>query len=149
MENYDFPEAKFDLVTSSLAVQYVEDFDRLIKGISRCLRPGGQLVFSQEHPVFTCIEEDDFWVRDAQGKKMSLKHFHYSQEGPVQTGWLGVDMTIYHRRLETVVSTLLKHHLQIEALRESEVSPEVIEKYPELADTREAPNFIFFRCRKI
>jgi SAM-dependent methyltransferase len=148
MEAYDFPTEKYDLVTSSLAFQYVGDFERLIAGVSRSLRPGGQLVFSQEHPVFTCIEEDDFWVRDEAGEKASLKHFHYSDEGPKKTGWLGVDMHIYHRRLETVVTTLLKHNLQIEALKESEVSPEVIEKYPSLADTREAANFIFFRCKK-
>lgn len=148
MEDYDFPTEKYDLVTSSLAVQYVEDFDRLIAGISRSLRPGGHFVFSQEHPTFTCIEAEDFWVRDEAGEKAYLKFFHYSDEGPKHTFWLGIDMYVYHRRLETIVTTLLKHQLQIEALREAEVSPEVIEKYPSLADTREAPNFLFFRCKK-
>ena len=45
MEDYAYPTARFDLVVSSLAFQYVEDFDQLIANISKCLRPGGQLVF--------------------------------------------------------------------------------------------------------
>ncbi len=148
MESYDFPTEAYDLVTSSLAMQYVEDFDRLIAGISRALRPGGQLLFSQEHPVFTSAHNDDFYLRDEEGEKLALKVTNYSDEGLRVTSWLGVDMHNYHRRLETVISTLLRHHLQIEALRESMVSEEIAQKYPNLADTRMAPNFIFIRCKK-
>ena len=40
----------FDVVYSSPAFHYVEDFDRLAKMMHRALRPGGSLVFSIEHP---------------------------------------------------------------------------------------------------
>lgn len=148
MDAYDFPTAAFDLVVSSLAMQYVEDFDRVIAGISRCLRVGGHLVFSQEHPMFTCAYNDDFYLRNEKDEKLALKVSNYSNEGVRVTRWLGVEMLNYHRRLETIISTLVHHNLQIEALRESIVPVKVVQKYPNLADTRIAPNFLFFRCRK-
>ena len=40
---------KFDLVYSSLAFHYIEDFDRLVRVIAELMNTGGTLLFSQEH----------------------------------------------------------------------------------------------------
>ncbi len=52
IEDYEFPENAFDIVISSLAFHYIEDFSGLYQKIYRCLVKGGNFVFSVEHPVF-------------------------------------------------------------------------------------------------
>ena len=53
VEDIDFPENSFDIVISSLVFHYIKSFDDICKRVSRCLAPGGDFVFSVEHPVFT------------------------------------------------------------------------------------------------
>jgi SAM-dependent methyltransferase len=53
LERVDLPEGGFGLAYSSLALHYVEDLGRLLASVHRALVPGGHLVFSVEHPVYT------------------------------------------------------------------------------------------------
>src|SRR5271166_2692224 len=53
MERLDLPEASFDLAYSSLALHYIENLDGLLANVHGALVPGGNLVFSVEHPIFT------------------------------------------------------------------------------------------------
>lgn len=41
----------FDLIYSSLAFHYVENFPLFVSGLYDILSPGGVLLFSQEHPI--------------------------------------------------------------------------------------------------
>ena len=45
MEDVDFPDNSFDMVFSSLALHYVEDFARLAEKVKRMLKPGGIFCF--------------------------------------------------------------------------------------------------------
>ena len=47
------PPASFDLAYSSLALHYIENLDGLLAQVHRALVPGGSLVFSVEHPIYT------------------------------------------------------------------------------------------------
>src|SRR5207302_801696 len=53
MEQLELPAAAFDLVYSSLALHYVKELERLMAQVHRSLAPGGSLVFSAEHPIYT------------------------------------------------------------------------------------------------
>src|SRR5262245_13876978 len=53
IEDVTFPPGRFDLVVSSLALHYVSDYARLMGRIARWLAPGGVLVYSTEHPIYT------------------------------------------------------------------------------------------------
>lgn len=67
MEEVTLPPATIDVVLSSLAFHYVATFETLIKSISVWLKPGGVLVFSVEHPVYTAEGSQD-WQYDRQGE---------------------------------------------------------------------------------
>jgi len=45
-ENLSFENEQFDLIFSSLAVQWCDDFSRVLSEAWRCLKPGGHLVLS-------------------------------------------------------------------------------------------------------
>ncbi len=52
MEDIGSLEEHFDVVVSSLAFHYVEDFDGVVGKIYRLLNKDGEFIFSQEHPQF-------------------------------------------------------------------------------------------------
>ena len=47
-----FADRSFDLVYSSLAFHYANDWDRLLADVHRVLRPAGTLLFSTHHPGY-------------------------------------------------------------------------------------------------
>ena len=44
----------FDVVVSSLALHYVEDFNGVVRNVYSLLDSDGTFIFSQEHPLVTC-----------------------------------------------------------------------------------------------
>jgi len=68
IEEAAFPPARFDLIVSSLAFHYVDDYAGLIRRIAGWLAPGGVLVYSTEHPIFTARLPDGGWVLDGAGR---------------------------------------------------------------------------------
>lgn len=58
--------AAWDVVLSSLALHYVEDYAGVCRMVWDALSPGGWFIFSAEHPVFTAQGPQD-WQRDAGG----------------------------------------------------------------------------------
>ena len=55
-EELDDLEEKFDVITSSLAFDYVENFERLMKQIYSHLNENGKCVFSMSHPISTAYD---------------------------------------------------------------------------------------------
>src|SRR5262245_13523377 len=53
IENLQLPDTCFELVYSSLALHYVNNFKAVCAAIRRLLVPGGHFIFSVEHPIFT------------------------------------------------------------------------------------------------
>ena len=82
MEELDRIDGEFDVVISSLAFHYVEDFAGVVKNIHELLVPGGELLFSQENPLNTCFSgTGNRWTRDENGKKLYLNLENYGVEG--------------------------------------------------------------------
>lgn len=57
MAKLDELNETFDVVVSSLAVHYVEGFEKLCKDVKKILNKGGIFLFSQEHPIFTATKK--------------------------------------------------------------------------------------------
>lgn len=69
----EFPESNFDVITSSFAFHYIEDFPALLASIANKLKPNGALVFSQEHPITTCHKEGERWEKnDKKNSKLLI-----------------------------------------------------------------------------
>lgn len=108
MEDLRFPEQNFDCVISSLAFHYVKDFPALVARIGRWLKPGGDFVFSVEHPSFTAYGSQD-WYYDADGNILHFPVDNYYYEGQRDAVFLGEHVVKYHRTLTTYLETLLQN----------------------------------------
>ncbi len=56
MERLKFPPASFDVVYSSLVLEYVPDWLPTLKKVYRVLKPGGTFLFSAHHPIKWALE---------------------------------------------------------------------------------------------
>lgn len=125
MEDLSFPSQTFDVVLSSLAFHYVEAFEPLVREISRWLTPGGSLVFSVEHPVFTAYGTQD-WYYDERGKILHFPVDNYYYEGRRDAVFLGESVIKYHRTLTTYLNTLLEHGFVLQHVIEPQPPEEMM-----------------------
>lgn len=148
MEEIDFNSKEFDLVVSSLAFHYVEDYKTLISRISKWIKPNGYLVFSTEHPIVLSNKIQSGWVKDSDQNILHWPIDNYGEEGLRNQFW-GIDGVIkYHRKLSTLLNTLIQNGLAIEEIVEPESNLEGLEKMPKLINERRRPSFILIKARK-
>jgi SAM-dependent methyltransferase len=140
MENLKLSSRSLDLVYSSLALHYVENLSRLVSQISRALVPGGRLVFSVEHPIFTAPSEPQ-WC-PASGGRRTWPLDRYLDEGPRSTDWLATGVIKQHRTLSTYLNLLIRLGFVLTHVEEWGPSEEQIATQPAWADERQRPPFL-------
>lgn len=150
MEDIDSLDKKFDLVVSSLAFHYVSDFEKLVNDIYNLLNDGGYLVFSQEHPITSCL----FFTEDIKKHKMELfgKKYtlvaDYNRIGLRQNEWNGIKVDKYFRNFSYIINTLIKVGFVIDEINECEPTDEMIEKNPKFVNQYDSPYFLFVKAHK-
>jgi SAM-dependent methyltransferase len=146
LERLDLTPGSFDLAYSSLALHYIEDLGRLLSEVHRSLVPGGRLVFSVEHPIFTAPAHPG-WSVDAAGRRI-WPVTGYLDEGPRATDWLAEGVIKQHRTLATYVNTLLRLGFVLAHVEEWGPTDEQIASQPSLADERQRPPFLLVAARR-
>lgn len=148
MESLVFSPASFDLVISSLAFHYVKDYTEMLSKIYHWLSPGGDFVFSVEHPVFTAYGSQA-WYDDEYGKHLHWPLDHYFNEGKRNAIFLGENVTKYHRTLTSYLSGLISSGFSIQAIVEPQPSPEMLQNIPEMIDELRRPMMLLISAKKI
>ena len=146
MEDLRFPAASFDVIISSLAFHYVADYPALVQNIAQWLSPGGDFVFSVEHPVFTSYGSQD-WYYDADGKILHFPVDRYYYEGQRDAVFLGEHVIKYHRTLTTYLNTLLDAGFRILRVIEPQ-PPEHLMDLPGMKDEMRRPMMLLVAARK-
>ena len=146
LEDVELPGSSFDLVYSSLALHYVAGLGRLMSAVYRALVPGGRLVFSVEHPIFTA-PSDPKWSIDAAGGK-TWPVDRYLDEGPRSTDWLTRGVIKQHRTVGTYVNLLLGLGFAISHVEEWGPTDTQIAARPEWAVERHRPPFLLVAARR-
>ncbi|EIM26414.1 class I SAM-dependent methyltransferase [Microvirga lotononidis] len=147
LETLELPEATFDVVYSALTFHYVKDFRRLTRMIHKTLVPGGDLVFTAEHPIFMSAAHPD-WIIDKDGRKTWPVN-GYSLEGERRTDWFAKGVLKFHRTIGTTLNTLIDAGFQLRRVEEFAPTREQIEQLPELAEELERPMMLLVSARKI
>ena len=142
---------KFDVITSSLAFDYVKDFGELMKKIHNLLVPGGKLVFSMSHPISTAYDGVyDRYTRNENGEKLYANLHNYSIEGIRKVKWVVDDYELYHRKVSTLINEMISAGFVIEECQEAklpdDIPEEMYQKYLDMfGGIIHHPDFIFFR----
>ena len=146
MEQLELPANSFNLVYSSLALHYVENLDGLISAVYRSLVPGGSLVFSVEHPIFTAPAEPG-WSLNSAGRKIWPVD-GYLDEGSRSTDWLTKGVIKQHRTLASYINMLVRLGFAIGHVEEWGPTREQIASNPSWADERQRPPFLLMAARR-
>ncbi len=158
MQNIDFEDESFDVVYSSLAVHYLDDWGRMLKNTTRVLKPGGIFQFSMVHPIYSGMDYFDVTensksrgiVRIKVGKQQTIYGDYFSKQGATSLGANMKGVVTYHKTLQMICDLCIESGFEIERIVEpfplpemKRISPEVYEKLSKI------PDFIIFRLKKI
>jgi hypothetical protein len=108
--------------------------------------PGGWLVFSAEHPVYTAPSRPE-WIVDAAGHR-TWPVDGYSREGPRVTNWLAPGVVKQHRTIGTYLTLLLQAGFTLRSLQEWAPSEDQLARNPELAEEMERPMFLLVAAQR-
>ncbi|MBR6706609.1 MAG: class I SAM-dependent methyltransferase [Clostridia bacterium] len=150
MEDIETIGRSFDLVTSSLVFDYVEDFAGLMRKIHGLMKEDAKFVFSMSHPIVTAWDGVyDRYTRTETGERLYANLRNYCVEGKRKVDWVVNGYECYHRTVSSLINALIGAGFVIEECREARVSDEMRKQYPALfGGTVHRPEFIFFRCGK-
>ena len=141
-------EGSFDVVLSSLAVHYIEDFDGVLASIHRLLHEDGLFIFSQEHPFTTALKSNDYWSRDDRGDIAHYNLTDYSSLGERRTTWIVDNVMKYHRSFSAIFNALSGAGFFVEKVLEPLPDEAVMEQYPAYKKYWHKPDFLLIRARK-
>lgn len=148
MEDMDFAPDTFDVVISSLAFHYTPNFGAICRRVGDCLAPGGDFVFSVEHPIFTAYGSQD-WHCDSTGNRSHWPVDNYFYEGKRDAVFLGEYMVKYHKTLTTYLNTLLQTGFAITGIVEPKPAEHLLDAVPGMRDELRRPMMLLVSARKI
>ena len=148
IETLAFSPEGFDLIVSSLALHYVEDYAGLMARIGQWLAHNGVLVFSTEHPIFTARLPGDGWIAGDAGARTRWAIDRYSDEGARNERWFVAGVRKVHRTFASLVNGLLDAGLVVERVVEPVPGEAWLRDHPQSADERRRPVFLLIRARK-
>ena len=144
IEHYRPAADSFNLVVSSLALHYVEDYAGVVERVFQALKPGGRFLFSVEHPLCTAYPAG--WVSDNEGHRRYWPVDRYREEGKRDTRWFVDGVIKYHRTVETYVNTLIRSGFLLEHLGEPGPTAEALKARPTLEAECRRPPFLLLRA---
>lgn len=123
---YDLPnhlDKKFDIVfTSYGTIGWLPDLQKWAEIVSKFLKPNGQFVFVEFHPVV--------WMFDDNFEKIGYRYFNSgaiveSENGTYadKSADIAQEYVMWNHGLSEVINNLIKNGLEINALNEYDYSP--------------------------
>lgn len=147
LEQLTLPASSFDLVYSSLALHYIAQLPALIEQVALALRPGGALVFSVEHPIYTAPSQPGWSVSAAGHKAWPIDG--YSKEGPRTTHWLAEGVVKQHRTLGSYLNLLITSRLSLTHVEEWRPSAQQLAQNPSWLEELERPMFLLVAAQRV
>jgi SAM-dependent methyltransferase len=133
LDTLELAPASAELIVSSLTFHYIADFPRLAKMLHRALVPGGELVFSVEHPIYSARAVPE-WVPAADGRP-AFAIADYGIEGARTSNWIVDGVVKYHRSIATLLNTLVYAGFAYRRLDEWRPDEAQLAAHPEWRDT--------------
>lgn len=139
---------KYDVIFSSLAVHYIEDFDKLIKDVYNLLNQGGYFIFSQEHPLTTALLTQNYWTCNEENERIHYNLTTYALEGERKVTWIVDGVIKYHRTMSSIINSLSNAGFIINKMLEPIPSKEIMNQYPSYKRYIHKPDFLLIKAKK-
>jgi SAM-dependent methyltransferase len=146
LDQLNLPGNEYDLIFSSLAFHYLTDIQKLFQQIHHALKPGGKIVFSIEHPIFTGPTRGGL-ISDAEGRKIWPLDA-YQREGPRLRNWFVDGVIKQHHTLGTYINALLRFDLELTDFVEWCPTDEDLQKFPKWETEFIRPTFLLMGASK-
>ncbi|MEN2766984.1 class I SAM-dependent methyltransferase [Ornithinibacillus xuwenensis] len=116
-DNPGLPMNYFDIAYSIYALGWTVDLDKTLSNIHQYLKPGGILIFSWEHPLHDRVKRVDstYYVDKS-----------YLNEGPEYNEAWHHEVIIYHRKLSTYITALIRAGFEVENVIDEVVLPDKV-----------------------
>jgi ubiquinone/menaquinone biosynthesis C-methylase UbiE len=144
IEDLDVEACSFDLVVSSLALHYVEEYQSAMKKVFSWLKPNGQFIFSIEHPIVLAQNSMMGWIE----KRLYWAVDNYGDEGIRKQNWYIEGVVKYHRKISTLLNGLIHEGFRIDYIDEPEAVQEALLHKPDLYQERRRPPFLIVKSSK-
>ncbi len=144
LEDYLYPENKYDLVVSTMAFHYIActDLENIFAKINNSLKNDGIFIFSVEHPSSRASKHQG-WLSVDNKKLWPLAD--YFDRGLREEEWLVSGVIKYHRTVSDYFNLLKNNSFSLIDLNEAEPNNMALEKLPR-AEIR--PLFLFMKAVK-
>ena len=140
----------FDVIYSSLAFHYIEDFAGFAENLYSVLNSGGWLLFSQEHPIPTStVDGKGHFNFDENGERVSYTLSDYHREGKREISWFVDGVVKYHRTFGSIMTSLARAGFVIDTVEEPLPEKWALEKLPSLSREFIKPNYLIVKARKL
>lgn len=139
---------KYDVVFSSLAVHYIEDFDKLVTDIYDLLNQGGYFIFSQEHPLTTALLTQNYWTLNEENERIHYNLTTYALEGERKVTWIVDGVIKYHRTMSSIINSLSNAGFIIDKILEPIPGKEIMEQCPSYKKYIHKPDFLLIKVKK-
>lgn len=143
IETWRAQSEQADLVTSRLALNYIENLKPAFQEMYKALRPGGRVIVSVEHPVITSN-----FASLAEGRRTTWLVDNYFKLGARVHLWLGHEVTKYHHTLEEYFDLVRDADFELERIRESRPNKDNFLSEEEYERRLRIPLFLFIVARK-
>ena len=115
LKDYTYPPSTFDLVTSRLALHYIEHLTIIFQNVYETLKTNGTFTFSVQHPIIT----SSFESLQTSGKRTSWLVDDYFKLGKRVEPWIDQEVIKYHRTTEEYFTLLQQAGFTITNLKEA------------------------------
>ena len=146
IEDLRFEPGRFGLIVSSLALHYVPNYRDLVKRMAMWLTPGGVLVYSTEHPIYTARLPGEGWILDEHGQRVGWQIDNYFHEGMREEHWFVEGVRKYHRTIATLLDGLLDAGFRIERVVEPAPDVDRLQLRPHESEHLRRPMFLLVRA---
>ena len=148
MEQLNVLKNEFDIIVSSLAIHYTNEYQRVIEQCFKGLKTDGHLIMSMQHPIYTASMGRDAWMKNEQGQITGYEVSNYFHEGLRKEDWLVEGVEMYHRTISTVINTVIQAGFTLLKIVEPYPTDEATKMYPALLKIQQAPAFFILHAKK-
>jgi len=146
LKKLPFRDNSFDIITSSLVLDYIKNLKKLFKECRRVLKKSGKMIFSIPNPIF--YQESPIAGLLKEGKKSRIFGNYFKRRKIKQKWRSGIITYSYHKTLEDFFSAIIQSGFQLENFKEAKPIPSsknLDNVFYEFASKN--PYFIFFEIK--